>query len=64
MLPKPGLKRMKTMNIEAIVNRLKRWRRHRISAREFSHLSDRDLSDLGIDRDDIARKVVRVKFWS
>jgi uncharacterized protein YjiS (DUF1127 family) len=53
---------MKTMNIEALVNKLKRWRRHRVSARELSHLSDRDLSDLGIGRDDVGRKVVRVTF--
>jgi uncharacterized protein YjiS (DUF1127 family) len=62
MLPNRELEWITTM-IEAIANRFKRWRRHRVSARELSYLSDRDLSEFGIGRDDIACKVVRVKFF-
>jgi uncharacterized protein YjiS (DUF1127 family) len=53
------------MTIRSIAEKLHAWRRYRVSVRELSRLSDRELSDLGIGRGDIefvARKAVRVNF--
>ncbi len=50
------------MNIKQLTSRLHQWRRYRVSVRELSRLSDRELNDLGIGRGDIeyvARKAVR-----
>lgn len=50
------------MTIKKIASRLNQWRRYRVSVRELSRLSDRELNDLGIGRGDIeyvARKAVR-----
>ena len=47
--------------IHALFERLRRWALYRNTVRELSVLSDRDLSDLGINRSDIeyvARKHV------
>jgi uncharacterized protein YjiS (DUF1127 family) len=53
------------MTIKSLAKKLSAWRRYRVSVRELSRLSDRELSDLGIGRGDIefvARKAVRVNF--
>jgi uncharacterized protein YjiS (DUF1127 family) len=55
------MERKKTMTIEAIANKLRAWRRHRISMSELSSFPDRDLSDLGITRDAIERKALQIK---
>lgn len=50
------------MSLKKIANKLHAWRRYRVSVRELSRLSDRELNDLGIGRGDIeyvARKAVR-----
>lgn len=50
------------MTFKQITSRLHQWRRYRVSVRELSRLSDRELNDLGIGRGDIeyvARKAVR-----
>jgi uncharacterized protein YjiS (DUF1127 family) len=50
------------MNLKKIASKLHQWRRYRVSVRELSRLSDRELNDLGIGRGDIefvARKSVR-----
>lgn len=55
-------RRDRTMTIKQIASRLNQWRRYRVSVRELSRLSDRELNDLGIGRGDIeyvARKAVR-----
>jgi uncharacterized protein YjiS (DUF1127 family) len=39
--------------IHAFVERVRRWAMYRNTVRELSVLSDRDLSDLGINRADI-----------
>jgi uncharacterized protein YjiS (DUF1127 family) len=52
---------MKIMTINAIANKLRAWRRYRISMRELSSFSDRDLSDLGITCD-AKRKALQIKF--
>ena len=39
--------------IHAFVERVRRWAMYRNTVRELSVLSDRDLSDLGINRSDI-----------
>ncbi len=41
------------MTIKSITARLNAWRRYRASVRELSQLSDRELSDLGLNRYDI-----------
>ncbi len=41
------------MTIKSITEKLHEWRRYRASMRELSALSDRELSDLGINRADI-----------
>lgn len=54
--------RVSTMTFKQITSRLHQWRRYRVSVRELSRLSDRELNDLGIGRGDIeyvARKAVR-----
>lgn len=49
-LPEKGL------NMFASITRLYRaWRRHETVVRELSHLSDRELADIGITRSDIDR---------
>ena len=40
-------------SLKAISEKLAAWRRYRGAVRELSELSDRDLSDIGIRRDDI-----------
>jgi uncharacterized protein YjiS (DUF1127 family) len=39
--------------IHALVERVRAWARYRLTVRELSDLSDRDLSDLGISRTEI-----------
>ncbi len=41
------------MTIKSITARFNAWRRYRLSVRELSQLSDRELNDLGISRADI-----------
>jgi uncharacterized protein YjiS (DUF1127 family) len=41
------------MTIKSITTKLAAWRRYRISVRELSRLSDRELSDLGLTRGEI-----------
>ena len=41
------------MTIKSITEKFNAWRRYRVSVRELSRLSDRELSDLGIGRGDI-----------
>jgi uncharacterized protein YjiS (DUF1127 family) len=48
---KSGVKNM--IIIHAFVERVRRWAMYRNTVRELSVLSDRDLSDLGINRSDI-----------
>lgn len=43
------------MNDTGIVGRYNRWRRYRRTVRELTGLSNRDLTDLGINRSDIRR---------
>ena len=50
------------MPFKKLTTRINQWRRYRVSVRELSRLSDRELNDLGIGRGDIeyvARKAVR-----
>lgn len=52
----------KKMTFKQIASKISQWRRYRVSVRELSRLSDRELNDLGIGRGDIeyvARKSVR-----
>lgn len=39
--------------IKTISEKLNAWRRYRDAVRELSSLDDRELSDIGINRDDI-----------
>jgi uncharacterized protein YjiS (DUF1127 family) len=39
--------------IKTISEKFTAWRRHRDAVRELSNLNDRELSDIGIARDDI-----------
>jgi len=50
-------RRTKTMssNSNTMLNRYRRWRRYRETVRELQGLSTRELSDLGIHRNDIGR---------
>lgn len=41
--------------LDTVVNRLRSYRRYSETYRELSRLSHRELSDLGIDRSDIAK---------
>ena len=41
------------LNVDTIAKRLRNWNRYRITIRELSQLSDRDLNDLGISRGEI-----------
>jgi uncharacterized protein YjiS (DUF1127 family) len=43
--------------IKTLTSKYQTWRRFRESVRELSRLSDRELSDLGIGRSDIATVV-------
>ncbi len=38
-----------------VAERVRRWANYRLTVRELSKLSDRDLSDLGINRTEIYR---------
>jgi uncharacterized protein YjiS (DUF1127 family) len=61
-----GFKKEIAMTIKSIAEKLSAWRRYRVSLRELSRLSDRELADLGIGRGDIervARQAVRVRFF-
>ena len=40
--------------IKTITEKLNAWRRYRDAVRELSGLTNRELSDIGINRDDIA----------
>lgn len=42
-------------NTNSIMNRYRRWRRYRETVRELQGLTSRELSDLGIHRNDIGR---------
>jgi uncharacterized protein YjiS (DUF1127 family) len=44
--------------IKTITEKLNAWRRYRDAVRELSSLNDRELSDIGINRDDI-RSIAR-----
>jgi uncharacterized protein YjiS (DUF1127 family) len=62
----PGFKKEIAMTIKSIAEKLSAWRRYRVSVRELSRLSDRELADLGLGRGDIervARQAVRVRFF-
>ena len=51
------------MTLKSISAKLQVWRRYRVSIRELTMLSDRELADLGIGRGDItaiARKSARL----
>jgi uncharacterized protein YjiS (DUF1127 family) len=39
----------------SIVRLYQAWRRHETARRELSHLTDRELADIGITRSDIER---------
>ena len=39
----------------AIIRFIKSWKRYGVAVDELSHLSDRELADIGITRGDIAR---------
>jgi uncharacterized protein YjiS (DUF1127 family) len=39
----------------SIVNLFNSWKRYGVAVQELSHLSDRELADIGITRGDIAR---------
>jgi len=40
---------------KSIARRFHTWRRYGVAVNELSHLSDRELADIGISRSDIAR---------
>jgi uncharacterized protein YjiS (DUF1127 family) len=42
-------------NINHLLDRYRRWRRYRDTVRELASLSTHELTDLGIQRGDIAR---------
>jgi len=39
--------------VKMIVEKVSAWRRYRVSVRELSRLTDRELNDLGLNRYDI-----------
>ncbi len=39
----------------AIIRFLQAWKRYGVAVRELSHLSDRELADIGINRSEIPR---------
>jgi uncharacterized protein YjiS (DUF1127 family) len=43
------------MLLTNLIRFLQRWRRYNRSLRELSHLTDRELTDIGINRGDIPR---------
>lgn len=43
------------MFVSVILSSLRRWMRSRETVRQLSALTDRQLSDIGLSRDDIAR---------
>jgi uncharacterized protein YjiS (DUF1127 family) len=50
----PGNKGLQTM-LTSIARLYQAWRRHESVRRELSHLTDRELADIGITRSDIER---------
>ena len=51
------------MSLKSIAHKLSEWRRYRISVRELTRLSDRELADLGMSRAEIghvARKAASI----
>jgi uncharacterized protein YjiS (DUF1127 family) len=50
----PGQKDHKIM-LTSIARLYQAWRRHETVRRELSHLTDRELADIGITRSDIER---------
>ena len=40
-------------SIKTIAEKFSAWRRYRDAVRELSSLTDRELSDIGVNRDDI-----------
>jgi len=42
------------MSIKSIAHKLSEWRRFRLSVRELTRLTDRELADLGMSRAEIA----------
>ena len=51
----PSLKRTHAMLFSTLMQTYGDWRRFNTKLRELSHLSDRELADLGITRADIYR---------
>ena len=51
MFPEKGRKTM----LLSIVRLLSAWKRYGVAMQELSHLSDRELADIGITRSDITR---------
>lgn len=41
------------MSFKSITQKIANWRRYRTAVRELSQLSDRELADLGLSRNDI-----------
>jgi len=50
----PGTKGKRTM-LSSIVRFIHTWKRYGVAVDELSHLSDRELADIGITRGDIPR---------
>jgi uncharacterized protein YjiS (DUF1127 family) len=50
----PGIKGLEIM-LTSITRLYQAWKRHEAVRRELSHLTDRELADIGITRSDIDR---------
>jgi uncharacterized protein YjiS (DUF1127 family) len=54
LIPALAGERNKTMLL-AMIRFLNSWKRYGVAVQELSHLSDRELADIGITRGDISR---------